>query len=88
MTTNRITFDSPPEHDDPSTITRDEITAALSKRPGKWAIVARHDRAARATSHVERIQSGREYGAGFESVARIVGNEHRVYARFIESTSK
>lgn len=72
---------NPPTVDDPRVPTRDEIAAALTRRRCEWAIVARHDRAARAAAHVGRITAGREYGGGYEAVARRIGNEHRVYAR-------
>ena len=77
----RLTWEEPPGADDPATPTREDIAGALCKRAGRWAVVGRHDRAARAASHVERINSGREYGAGFDAVHRRVGPEHRVYAR-------
>jgi hypothetical protein len=83
MSTARLTWQNPPDLDDPSVPTRTEIAAALASKPSRWAIVARHDRAVRAAGHVDRINSGREYGAGFEATARIIGNEHRVYARHI-----
>jgi hypothetical protein len=76
-----LTFETPPETDNPYALTRDDIAKLLLERPGNWAIVARHDRAARATAMVERVMLGREYGEGFEATARRVGNEHRVYAR-------
>jgi hypothetical protein len=76
-----LSFEDPPGMDDASVPTREEIGAALTVKRGHWAIVARHDRAARAESHAERINAGREYGAGFDALVRRVGNEHRVYAR-------
>lgn len=81
MSPTRIEWSDLPDTDDPSTPDRDALGAALAKKPGRWAIVGRHDRAARAATHAERIESGREYGNGFESAVRRVGNEHRVYAR-------
>jgi hypothetical protein len=78
---DKLTFANPPSFDDPSVPTRDEIAAALTANAGQFAIVARHDRSARAATHAERIESGKEYGSGFEAVARQVGPEHRVYAR-------
>lgn len=76
-----ITWETPPEGDDPSIPSREEIGAALSRRAGRWAVVARQDRLVRAEGHAERINAGKEYGAGFEGVVRKVGSEHRVYAR-------
>ncbi len=76
-----LTFETPPKHDDPTTPSREQIAEALTARPGEWAVVARHDRAARASAHGDRINTGTEYGAGFKAVVRRVGNEHRVYAR-------
>jgi hypothetical protein len=81
----RLTWETPPDHDDPVVPSRAEIAAALSKRVGRWAVVGRHDRAARAEAHAERINSGKEYGAGFVAVHRRVGPEHRVFARSAES---
>lgn len=78
-----LTWDKPPLTDDPTVPTRIEIGAALVERRGEWAIVARHDRAARAATMVARILDGTEYGPGFRAVARRVGNEHRVYAVFL-----
>jgi hypothetical protein len=76
-----ITWETPPEGDDPTIPTREEIAAALTRRAGRWAVVARQDRLVRAEGHADRINSGREYGAGFEGLVRKVGSEHRVYAR-------
>ena len=84
-----LTFEQPPRTDVPTVPTREEIADALRERRSShpaaqsWAIVLRCDRAARAAAAVERITSGKEYGAGFEAVARRVGPEHRVYARFV-----
>jgi hypothetical protein len=78
-----LTFENPPAEDDPSVPTRDEVAAALKRRAGKWAVVARQDRLVRAEAHVDRINSGREYGGGFEGLVRKVGSEHRVYARWV-----
>jgi hypothetical protein len=80
MSVSTLTWEHPPFKDDPTVPTREQIGAALAERPGQYAIVARHDRAARAQAHVERIRSGREYGEGFQALPRRVGNEHRVYA--------
>jgi hypothetical protein len=80
-----VTWEEPPDADMPDVPTREQIAAALSRRAGRWAIVARHDRAARAEAHVQRIVAGREFGAGFEAVHRRVANEHRVYAMRAEA---
>jgi hypothetical protein len=76
-----LLWGDPPDSDDLRVPTRGEIAAVLARRRGEWAIVARHDRAARAAAHVGRITAGREYGGGYEAEARRSGNEHRVYAR-------
>jgi hypothetical protein len=76
-----LTWETPPDHDDPAIPSRGDVAAALSRRPGRWAVVARQDRLVRAEGHADRINSGREYGAGFEGLVRKVGSEHRVYAR-------
>lgn len=76
-----VSWEKPPAFDEPHVQTREEIAAELAGSPGEWAIVARHDRVARAQGQVERIESGREYGQGFAAVHRRVGNEHRVYAQ-------
>lgn len=62
-------------------LTREDIVRELSARPGQWAVVARPDRMARAESLAERINGGREYGAGFGAVVRKYGAEIRVYAQ-------
>lgn len=77
----RITFEALPQHNDPTVPSKAEVGAMLAEAPGQWAIVARHDRAERATSHRNRVRDGREYGEGFEAEARQIGSEHRVYAR-------
>ena len=76
-----VSWENPPRAHDAYVQTREEVGKELASNPGEWACVARHDRAARAETHVGRIESGREYGQGFEAVYRQIGNEHRVYAR-------
>jgi hypothetical protein len=76
-----LTFEDPPESDDAIVPTKMAIAAELDSHPGKWAVVARCDRAMRATALAARINGGTEYCTGFEAVYRRVGNEHRVYAR-------
>lgn len=78
-----VTWEVPPDGDLPGVPSRGDIARALKRRPGVWAIVARHDRVLRAESQVSRIGDGREYGEGFEALHRRVGNEHRVYARWL-----
>lgn len=78
-----LTWEKPPTRDRPDVPTREQIAEALSRAPQHWAVVLRADRAVRAASAVERITTGREYGEGFEAVARRVGPEHRVYARCV-----
>lgn len=79
-----VNWEKPPRAHDAYVQTRDEVAKELEANPKEWAVVARHDRAARAEVHVERIESGKEYGAGFEAVYRQVGREHRVYARKVK----
>ncbi len=79
----RLTWDEPPATDVTTTPSATDIADSLRARPGKWAIVSYVDRAARAAGTVERIEAGTEYGPGFEAVNRRVGNQHRVYARFV-----
>lgn len=76
-----LTWEQPPEDHDPTVMSKNEIAAELAVRPGEWAVVARHDRAARAEAHAARIREGKEYGAGFEARYVQVSSEHRVYAR-------
>lgn len=76
-----VSWEKPPRAHTYHVQTREEIGKELAANPAEWACVARHDRAARAQTHVDRIVYGREYGSGFEAVYRQVGNEHRVYAR-------
>lgn len=78
-----LTFEDPPAPGEMALLSRDEIAGALTRRPGKWAVVSRPDRVARAELTAERINSGREYGAGFEACVRAAGDraDVRVYAR-------
>lgn len=77
-----LTFETPPKS--LRVLTRDETAAELQARPREWAVVSRPDRVARAQSTADRINDGREYGAGYE--ARVVAagdrSDVRVYARF------
>lgn len=81
----RLTWEEPPAADEPDAPARADVAKALARRPGRWAIVAYCDRVARAATVVERITDGREYGPGFQAVHRRVGNQHRVYARFLDT---
>ena len=78
-----ITWEELPESDDASVPTREDNAKALKRRPGKWGIIARCDRRARAETMAERINSGKEFGPGYEAENRQKGPEHRVYARFV-----
>lgn len=69
----------PADHD-PAKPSTDDVAAALVANPGQYAIVARHDRAARAQSMADSINGGRYFGSGFTAEYRQVGSEHRVYA--------
>ncbi|MEU4220364.1 hypothetical protein [Actinoplanes sp. NPDC026623] len=80
MDHNRLTWERVPAQSDPTVPTKTQLAAALTARRGQSAIVARHDRVARAAAQVERINDGREFGTGFEAIARQIGSEHRVYA--------
>lgn len=82
--TTLLTFEEPPERDAPAP-THTQIAQALTRRPGRWAVVYRADRLARAERTVESINSGLLYGDGFEALARKVGAECRVYARKVVS---
>lgn len=77
-----IEWAEPPADDDASIATKRETAEALAKRPGKFAIVGRHDRATRAMAHAQRINLNREYGTGYAAVVRRIGNQHLVYARY------
>lgn len=79
-----LTWENPPEFDDSTVPTKADIAKGLMRRRGKWAIVARVDRAARAATMVDRINTGREYGEGYAAMARQVGREHRVYASYTD----
>lgn len=85
----RLTWEDPPPYDDPQSPTANVAAVALAmmRRPGKWAIVAYCDRASRSAVIAERINTGREYGSDYEAIARQVGNQHRVYARFTADQS-
>ena len=73
----------PPTHHDATVPTRGEIAKVLEANAGEWFIVGTHDRMSRAETLVTRIESGREYGEGFEAVYRQVGRDHKVWARQI-----
>jgi hypothetical protein len=77
----RLTFETLPAQNDPTVLTKAEIAEQLARVVDCWAIVARHDRYARAEAHAARVNDGREYGEGFEAEVRQIGSEHRVYAR-------
>lgn len=76
-----LTFEEPPKS--LRILSREETAEELRSRPGKWAVVSRPDRVARAESTAERINSGREYGPGFEACVVAAGDraDVRVYAR-------
>ncbi|MGK5677634.1 hypothetical protein [Actinoplanes sp. URMC 104] len=77
-----LTWEEPPTRHWPDKLTGVEIAAALRARPNVPAIVARHDRKTRGVAHAERVNSGREFGPGFEAEHWQVGGEHRVYVRY------
>ena len=63
------------------------IMEALRTRPGEWAHVHTSDSSSKASSMAANIRLGRigmdtERG-GYEAVSRRVGDEWRVYARYI-----
>jgi hypothetical protein len=73
-----------PHNPAPSTgFAREDIAYTLKTNAKSWAIVARHDRMARAETMADRITDGREYGDGFEAQVVKVGSEIRVYARYV-----
>lgn len=78
-----LQFDLP--HDPaPSTgFAREDIAYTLKANAKSWAIVARHDRMARAETMAKRIDNGQEYGDGFTATVVKVGSEIRVYARYV-----
>lgn len=59
----------------------------LKKRPGEWAIVAvcKNHQASNSLSY--QIKNGKSAAflpkGHFDAVARLVGKEHRVYARYV-----
>lgn len=62
------------------------IVEVLRSKPGEWAVIASFPTAGPAYSMAARIKSGGAvaYSVGeFEAVARKVGGENRVYARFV-----
>lgn len=90
MTQPVITFeDLPPAPRggrNPSELNLD-IAARLKEKPGEWAHVRTRTTATRAASMAHHIRVGtspcfRPKGA-FEAAARLVGDEHRVYARYV-----
>ncbi len=77
---SRLIFEPVPATDDPTILSKADITAALKARPGKSARIASHDRRTRAEAHALRINDGREYGDGFSAIARQIGGDHIVFA--------
>lgn len=63
-----------------------DLAARLRKRPRQWGMIGTYARANTAASTAQMIRNARlgAYGpAGtYEAVARTVGGEHRVYARY------
>lgn len=66
------------------------LAAALRERPGQWAVVRTYDttQSKRAWGFCGSIRVGKlvDLRGGFEAVARTVGSEVRVYARFAPVT--
>lgn len=81
-----LTFENPPSNES-LVMTREDIANELRSRPGKWAVVSRPDRVARAEATAERISSGKEFGPGFEATVRAAGDRSdvRVYARKVSA---
>jgi hypothetical protein len=65
------------------------IAEALKLRPGEWAVIAVKDNPSAATWLAANIRRGSypAFGTGFETVARKVHGESRVYARYVEETT-
>jgi hypothetical protein len=76
-----LTKENPPTHHSAYVPTREEIAKVLEANPGESFVVGTHDRASRAETMRDRINEGREYGAGFWAVYRQVGRDHKVYAQ-------
>jgi hypothetical protein len=79
-----LVFDTPPVQNALAPTTAD-IVAALTSRPGEWAVVYRADRLARCEAHAARVIAGDVFGPGFDAVARSLGTraDARTYARYI-----
>lgn len=80
-----VRFEEPPTSQRVATH-NSKVAGALRARPGEWALVRSEHRRSRASSFATQIR-GRALAfqpAGtFEAVTRVVGSEHRVYARFV-----
>jgi hypothetical protein len=65
------------------------IAEELRARPGEWAVVQRKTSTARAASAAQAIRTGRlrayAPAGAFEAKSRKVGDEYRVYARYVEA---
>lgn len=68
------------------------IGRSLSRRPGRWAFVARATSSGAAYNLVGQIKRKTLFGlyvhsGQFEAVSRTVDGEYRVYARYLGGTS-
>ena len=60
-----------------------QIIATLKKRPGTWAIVRRWPKSSKSSARAYAQFLRRDYGF-IEALARVVGDEAQVVARYIE----
>ena len=81
-----IRFEDPPPASPGKYTGWADIVSALRLRPGDWAFVATKETPTAAWSTANNIRRGAIRGmprGEFEAVARVVGGEHRVYARYV-----
>lgn len=83
---SRITWEDPPPVGRELVGPYAAFAAAVQERPGEWAVLKEvpREHAKRAWSLSSRVNQGRgkDFGAGFEAVARTIGNVVKVYVRY------
>jgi hypothetical protein len=85
----KLKFEEPPEpqRGRASLEEQREFAKQLRARPGQWAVVTVRTTAAEAGQYAYTVRKGVrklfQPAGTFEAVSRKVGDEHRVYARYV-----
>jgi hypothetical protein len=86
---SRLRFEQPPAKTYRTANISESEKAAnkLRQRPDEWACIAIYDKGPTANTFAHQIRHGQipafKPEGSFEATARAVGNEHRVYARYV-----